>query len=102
MLHCVYFWLKPDLTTDQRRTFEGELARLTRLEYLAYGFAGKPAPTEARPVTDHSFSYSLVLRFKTLEDHAFYQEKCPTHAAFVTNCRDLWDTVKVYDSASLT
>jgi hypothetical protein len=101
MLHSVYFWLKPDLDSDQRQQFEIELARLVSLDYLAYGFAGKPAATEERPVTDHSFSYSLVLRFKTLEDHDFYQSECPVHKRFVQTCQSFWERVVVYDSESL-
>ena len=35
---------------------------------------GKPAASEERPVTDHSFSYSLHLRFKNMADHDHYQK----------------------------
>ena len=101
MLHNVYFWLKADLAPAQRQQFEMELAKLVALDYLAYGFAGKPAATEERPVTDHSFSYSLVLRFKTMEDHNFYQVDCPAHKRFIETCKSFWERVVVYDSESL-
>ena len=102
MLHNVYFWLKPDLTAEQRATFELELALLPKISYLAHGFVGKPAPTEKRPVTDHSFSYSLSLLFKTMEDHEFYQKGCADHQRFVDTCKTFWERVVVYDSSSLS
>ncbi|MFM7605991.1 MAG: Dabb family protein [Prosthecobacter sp.] len=102
MLHNVYFWLKPDLTAEQLAAFESELARLPKISYLANGFAGKPASTENRPVTDHSFSYSLSLRFKTMEDHEYYQKDCQEHKRFVDICKTFWSRVVVYDSASLS
>lgn len=100
MTHNVYFWLK-DITPEERATFETELAKLPRISYLARGFAGKPAPTEERPVTDHSFDYSLSLEFKTMEDHEFYQKDCKEHAHFVATCKDFFNRVVVYDNQPL-
>lgn len=101
MIHNVYFWLKADLSDAQVSTFEKELCALLEIDYLAHGFVGKPAPTEARPVTDHSFSYSLTLHFKDLADHEFYQKACPKHQRFVDTCKTLWDRVRVYDSSPI-
>jgi hypothetical protein len=101
MHHNVYFWLKKDITPEQRAHFEAELARLPQISYLAGGFCGKPAATEQRPVTDHSFDYSLSLHFKTMQDHEFYQHGCPDHQRFVDACRPLFEKVIVYDSAAL-
>ncbi len=102
MIHSVFFWLKPDLSEAQRALFEDELARLPRISYLARGFAGKPAPTAERPVTDHSFGYSLVLEFKSMADHEFYQSDCPEHKRFVDTCKVFFDKVVVYDSQPLS
>jgi hypothetical protein len=101
MIHNVYFWLKPGLSSEDVSTFETELARLLTIDSLVHGFVGKPAPTEPRPVTDHSFSYSLLLQFKTMQDHDFYQTECPIHRRFVETCKGLWERVVVYDSAEL-
>ena len=98
MIHNVYFWLKKGLSLDERATFERELSKLPRISYLARGFASMPAATEERPVTDHSFDYSLLLEFKTMEDHEFYQQKCPEHLHFVATCKPYFDRVIVYDS----
>src|SRR3954468_8402255 len=75
MIHSVFFWLKNDLPAEQRAIFESELVRLKEIHYLVHGFVGKPAPTEKRPVVDHSFDYSLTLHFKNLADHEHYQTK---------------------------
>jgi hypothetical protein len=97
LIHSAYFWLKKDLTAADRAVFEEEVEKLARIPYLERGFAGKPAPTEERPVTDHSFDYATSLHFKTMEDHEFYQKECPHHARFVSICRPFFDRVVVYD-----
>lgn len=101
MLHNVYFWLRKDLTAEQRATFEAELLNVTRIPYLARGVCGKPAPTEERPVTDHSFDYSLHLQFKNMADHEHYQSGCEDHARFVKICKPFFDRVIVYDTAPI-
>jgi hypothetical protein len=101
MIHNVYFWLKQDITPEQRETFEHELIKLTEIPYLIHGFVGKPAPTEERPVTDHSFDYSSTLHFKNFEDHEFYQKGCERHEHFVSVCKPFFDRVIVYDIAPI-
>ena len=90
VIHNVYFWLKKDLNSEQRSTFEGELRKLAQIPYLAASFIGKPAPTEERPVTDHSFDYSSALHFKTMADHEHYQAVCEHHSRFVQICRPMF------------
>jgi hypothetical protein len=101
MIHNVYFWLKKDLAAEQVDTLEKELCELLTIDYLEHGFIGKPAPTEERPVTDHSFSYSLTLHFKNMQDHDFYQKECPKHLHFVATCKTFWERVVVYDSTPI-
>jgi hypothetical protein len=101
MTHNVYFWLKTDMTADQVAFFETELKELLNLDYISHGSVGKPAKTEDRPVTDHSFSYTSTLHFKTMADHEFYQNGCPKHKRFVDNCRQFFDRVVVYDSDAI-
>ena len=101
MIHNVYFWLKKDLTSEQRALFEAELTLLAEIPYLVHAFVGKPAPTEARPVTDHSFDYASTLHFKNLEDHDFYQKDCEQHKRFVDLCKPFFEKVLVYDQSPL-
>jgi hypothetical protein len=102
LIHNAHFWLKKELSPDDRATFESEVKRLAQISYLERGFVGKPAPTEERPVTDHSFDYATSLHFKSLADHEFYQRECKDHARFVSTCKVFFDRVIVYDVAPLT
>lgn len=101
MIHTVFFWLKKDITPEQRDTFAREIILLKEIPYLVHGFVGKPAPTEPRPVTDHSFDFSLTLHFKNLEDHDYYQKSCEQHARFVNTCKPFWERVAVFDSSPI-
>ena len=101
MLHNVYVWLKKDVTPEQRTTFENELIKLKEIPYLVHGFVGKPAPTPPRPVTDHSFEYSLLLHFKNLDDHDYYQTDCEHHKRFVDTCKPFFERVIVYDTSPI-
>ncbi|MEI6235525.1 MAG: Dabb family protein [Planctomycetota bacterium] len=96
-IHNVCFWLKKDLSTADRATFESEVKLLTQIPYLERGYAGIPADTERRAVTDHSFDYATSLHFKSLADHDYYQKECPAHARFVAACKTFWDRVSIHD-----
>ena len=61
---------------------------------------GVPAPTEARPVTDHSWDYCIQFEFKNQADHDAYQVD-PDHDKFVDQCKGWWAKVVVYDSQPL-
>lgn len=101
LIHNAHFWLKNDLSPADRATFEAEVKLLSKISYLERGFAGRPAPTEERPVTDHSFDYATSLHFKTLADHEFYQKECKDHARFVAKCKAYFERVIVYDVAPM-
>lgn len=101
IIHSVFFWLRKDLTPAERELFDSEVRRLAKITYLERGYVGTPAPTDERPVTDHSFDYSACLHFKSLEEHDFYQAKCEEHTRFVTVCKPLWERVVIYDTAPL-
>jgi hypothetical protein len=100
-IHNVFFWLRNDLTPTERKLFATEVRRLVQISYLERGYVGTPAATERRPVTDHSFDFAISLHFKSLEDHEFYQAKCPDHSRFVTTCKTFWERVIIYDAAPL-
>ena len=99
LIHNVYFWLRKDLTSAEKAHFDLEVRKLATISYLERAYVGVPAATEKRPVTDHSFDYSLSFHFKTLEDHEFYQKQCADHARFVSACKSYWERVLIYDVA---
>lgn len=97
MTHSVFFWLKEGLSADEVAKFESGAQALLDIDVVKSGMVGKPADTPVRPVTDNSFSYSLILHFDSIENHNIYQDH-PDHDVFVDGCKDLWDRVLVMDS----
>ena len=101
-IHSAIFWLRKDLTPDERAIFDAEVHRLAQITYLERGYVGTPAQTERRSVADHSFDYATCFHFKSLADHDYYQTKCQDHARFVSACKSFWERVVIYDVSPLT
>lgn len=97
MIHSVYFWLKKGTTDEQRAAFREALEELARIDRIQSARVGTPAATAERPVTDHSFDFSIHFEFATRADHDAYQDH-PGHHAFIEKGKDLWEKVIVYDS----
>lgn len=94
-VHCVYFWLKPELDNDSLARFIDGLEALIGIQTVRYGFYGRPASTD-RAVIDRTYSYALVCVFDSDEGHDAYQVH-PVHDAFREQCGSLWSEVKIYD-----
>jgi hypothetical protein len=82
---------------DDLATFEAGMTKLAQSETVESGRWGKPAETEERPVTDHSWSYGLSFKFSTMEDHFKYQGDDPHHVEFVETFKEWWEKVLVMD-----
>lgn len=96
--HNVFFWLKEGVSDDEKKSFEkGMKDFVSAVKEIDEASIGIPAATEDRDVVDHSFGYSLFVRFKSLEDHDVYQ-KHPAHEVFINDFSGLWEKVQVYDS----
>lgn len=95
-VHHVYFWLKENLTPEEKAKFKAGLVSLKAIETIQSAHIGVPASTN-RGVIDASYSYSSLLLFNTAEDEEVYQ-KHPIHLKFVEDCASLWEKVIVYDS----
>jgi hypothetical protein len=93
--HCVFFWLKPEVTAPQRASFERGLASLLGISSVVRGSFGVPAATD-RPVVERSYSYGLTVHFEGLAEHDAYQVDA-IHHAFLEQCSQLWSRVQVYD-----
>ncbi len=50
-VHHVFFWLKPELNSDQQAAFEAGVSSLLAIKVLKSGDVGKPASTN-RPVIE--------------------------------------------------
>jgi len=100
MEHHVYFWLKEErLNPIDCETFEEGLKALCLSENITSSKWGKPAETSERPVTDHSWSYGISLKFDTMEAHDQYQSGDPVHDLFIESYKDWWAKVLVMDLA---
>lgn len=94
-VHCVYFWLRPDLSEEEHASFVEGATSLTTIESVRHGFLGTPASTD-RPIIDRSYSYGLVCVFDSMDDHDAYQVH-PIHDDFRDTCSTFWTAVKIYD-----
>lgn len=98
MEHHVYFWLKEERKNAKDiATFEAGLEALCGSVQISASKWGKPAATSARPVTDHSWSYGISLKFATMEAHDAYQGADPHHDEFIGTFKDWWAKVLVMD-----
>jgi hypothetical protein len=94
--HIVNFWLKKDLTADQRKTFEDHVRSLGTISTVDVFHLGTPASTD-RPVIDRSYDFCMICVFRSRADHDAYQVD-PVHDTFRDVCSSLWDRIVIYDS----
>ncbi|HUH19217.1 Dabb family protein [Albibacterium sp.] len=97
IVHYVLFWLREDLSPQEIKDFTGffeELKKIPNIHTLQYG---APAQTNARGVVDNSFSYNLLVQFKTMHDIEVY-ETHPIHLAAIEKYSKNWTKVVVHDS----
>ncbi len=100
MEHHVYFWLKDEFRNDSGRArMEAALDGLAKSTNVSKARWGTPAPTEERPVTDHSWDYGISFEFSTMEAHEQYQKNDPVHDAFSGPNKEMWAKVMVMDLA---
>src|SRR5690348_9334510 len=98
MAHSVYFWLRKDLTTEEKRRFEESLSTLKTISSVETCHLGTPSSTN-RPVIDRSYDYNLLCIFSNRKQHDLYQED-PVHLQFKKTCSALWEKTLIYDSDS--
>jgi hypothetical protein len=97
LYHCVYFWLKPELTVAQRAEFRRGVESLMAIKSAAKVSVGAPARTAARPVVDASYDVALIVECRDVAAEAAYQVD-PIHLAFVEKFKTYWTRVQIYDS----
>jgi hypothetical protein len=98
-VHVVFFWLVDDSKKTQEK-FLSELRKfIDNVDLIQTKHIGSPANTD-REVIDSTWSYSLILSFKSKKEQDLYQEH-PLHKEFIKNASSLWKKVQVYDSIKL-
>jgi hypothetical protein len=95
-VHSVFFWLKKDLTEEQRRAFRRGLEGLKPIEAVQALYVGTPAATD-RPIIDRSYSVALTVLFRDKAGCAAY-EVHPLHKDFVRDFSSFWERIIVYDA----
>jgi hypothetical protein len=98
LIHTVFFWLKPELTTAQRAEFRREVEKLAGIKAVEKIYVGTPAATAKRPIIDDSYSVALTVLCRDVAAHDAYQVD-PLHLAFVEKCKSMWTRVQIYDAA---
>ena len=94
--HSVYFWLRRDLSNEQRNAFEEQMQILTKIEPCITATYGQPTASD-RPVVDKTYDFALVGIYASSEDHDAYQVH-PDHQYFLKNFNTYWDKVTIYDA----
>jgi stress responsive alpha/beta barrel protein len=97
LIHSVFFWLKEDLTDDQKAKFKAGVKSLGTISHIQTFYMGPAADTEERGVVDNTYDMALINQFAKPEDQMAYQID-PIHLKFVDECKDLWTKVVVYDN----
>ena len=96
-VHVVYFWLRPELSDDDRQRFEEALRRMVaESQHAVTGHIGRPAQTP-REVVDNSYDFVLIVTFDDADGHQAYQEEEP-HDRFRVVAAELAQRVQIYDS----
>lgn len=96
LVHSVFFWLRDDLSADDRARFVSGVQTLPGISWVRHGSVGVPAPTD-RPIIDRSYSYALTLMFDDLAAHDAYQVD-PAHEKFVSENKGAWSKIVIYDA----
>lgn len=97
LVHTVYFWLKPELTPQQRADFRRGVESLGGIKAVEKAYIGEPAKTEKRPIIDDSYSVALTVVCKDVAAHDAYQVD-PIHLAFIEQFKTFWSRVQIYDA----
>lgn len=98
LVHTVFFWLKPEITSAQRAEFRAALETLAGIKSVERVHIGTPAATAKRPIIDDTYSFALTVICRDVAAHDAYQVD-PLHLAFVQKCSSMWTRVQIYDAA---
>lgn len=97
LIHTVLFWLKPEVTPEQRDAMLVGLRKLEGIQSANAVYVGKPAAMPERPVRDSSYDFALTVILKDIASHDAYQID-PLHKDFVEAFRPLWARLQIYDA----
>lgn len=99
LIHCVFFWLKPECNAAQQQEFLQAVQGLLQIPDIGQGWVGPPAATRDE-VIDHSYALGLTLVFADQAAHDRYQIHS-LHQKFVEKYNPWFSKVQVYDMLHL-
>jgi len=95
-IHSVFFWLKPDITVEEKQDFmENGLGELKKCKHLTSLFYGPPA-MRPREIVDSNYDFARICHFLYTAGHEAYQID-PVHRAFVEKYEHFFGRVNIYD-----
>ena len=97
LIHTVIFWLKNDLSEDQKNIFKNEVKALGEISSVEDFHLGTPASTPKRPVVEDSYDFAITVVLKDMAAHDDYQAD-PIHLEFIEKCKEMWERVVIYDA----
>ena len=97
LAHAVYFTLKDRTDEVREQLVQGCKQLLSGHPGTVYFAAGVLAEEFDREVNDRGFDVALLIVFQNKEAHDAYQVS-PRHNQFIERYKDLWQTVRVFDS----
>jgi len=97
LVHSVFFWLKPELSAEQRADFRKGVESLGTISAVDKVYVGIPAGVPDRPIIDKSFAIGLTVICKDIAAHNAYQVD-PIHLAFIERFKTYWSRVQIYDA----
>lgn len=100
-VHHVFFWLKDPANKKDHEQLLNALKALGKIEVIKMAHIGSPSINDFdKPVTDASYSFSVMLVFDSKSDEEKYLVH-PLHKKFGADNNHLWSKVVVYDSQAI-
>ena len=98
LAHMVFFTLADRSDENARKLIDGCQTYLTGHDGALHFSVGTRVEELDREVNDKDFDVALHVIFESKEAQDAYQV-APRHLQFIEECKDLWSTVRVFDSA---
>ncbi len=98
-VHSVYFWLKEEVTDEERASFVEILKELEQIESVQALEVAVSADTP-REVVDNSYDIALFVYFNDRIGHDKYQSD-PIHTDAVSRFEDWIEEIRIYDAITL-
>ncbi|MFO0928184.1 MAG: Dabb family protein [Gemmataceae bacterium] len=97
LVHNVFFTLAESSDANRKKLTAACKKYLTKHPGEVYFAAGPVASEFDRPVNVRDFDVALTIVFKDKAAHDKYQD-APRHLKFIEENKDLWKSVRVFDS----